>query len=87
MFCQFVRAQAVLWILYLEYSTVKYVPQWFPGAGFQRQAAYDRTLTAALVNRPWKFVKDAWVRYSCLFLLRDTYLAPVERNRSALRRN
>ncbi|KIM72092.1 hypothetical protein PILCRDRAFT_829992 [Piloderma croceum F 1598] len=40
---------------------LKYVPRWFPGAGFQRYAAYCRSLLSTFVEQPWNFVKDSWL--------------------------
>jgi hypothetical protein len=36
------------------YPLLKYVPKWFPGAGFQREAAQYRKLQEALRERPWE---------------------------------
>ena len=41
---------------------MKYVPSWFPGAGFQRQAARWKTLVDAMHARPYEIAKDAYVR-------------------------
>jgi len=38
-------------------STVKYIPTWFPGAQFQRDAKVWRGVTAAAKNRPFAVVK------------------------------
>ena len=41
------------------YSTVKYIPAWVPGAGFQRLAAHVKSLNYAIRNGPWeKVLKD-----------------------------
>jgi hypothetical protein len=40
---------------------VRYVPPWVPGAGFQRKAARWRSVLAALVDRPFKVVKQELV--------------------------
>ncbi|KAF7789964.1 hypothetical protein EIP86_000912 [Pleurotus ostreatoroseus] len=32
---------------------VKYIPKWFPGAGFKRQAALWRRSTREMINRPF----------------------------------
>ena len=40
-------------------STVKYIPAWVPGAGFQRVAARVKNLNYAIRNGPWeKVLKD-----------------------------
>ena len=40
-------------------STVKYIPAWVPGAGFQRVAAHIKSLNYAIRNGPWeKVLKD-----------------------------
>ena len=44
------------------YAVVKYVPQWFPGAGFQKKAAYWKSVVIRVVDEPWEFVKRGYVR-------------------------
>ena len=40
-------------------STVKYIPAWVPGAGFQRVAAQVKSLSYTIRNGPWeKVLKD-----------------------------
>ena len=40
-------------------STVKYVPAWVPGAGFQRLAAHIKSLNYTIRHGPWeKVLKD-----------------------------
>ncbi|KAK7043906.1 hypothetical protein VNI00_008072 [Paramarasmius palmivorus] len=41
---------------------LKYVPAWFPGAGFQKQAAYWKTLSSAMAHRPYNTVKEAFAK-------------------------
>ena len=41
---------------------MKYVPEWFPGAKFQKFARYYRGIQAAFRDRPFKAVQDAMVR-------------------------
>ena len=39
--------------------TVKYIPAWVPGAGFQRLAAHIKSLNHTIRNGPWeKVLKD-----------------------------
>ncbi len=40
---------------------LKYVPSWFPGARFQERAAYWKSLSEIMVNKPFNAVKDAFV--------------------------
>jgi len=37
---------------------LRYVPQWFPGAGFQKKAAHWKRVINSMVDLPWKYVKD-----------------------------
>ena len=40
-------------------STVKYIPAWVPGAGFQRLAAHVKKLNQTIRHGPWeKVLKD-----------------------------
>lgn len=41
---------------------VKYVPTWFPGAGFKRKAYEWRKLSQAMLERPFDMVKERVVR-------------------------
>lgn len=47
--------------------TVKYLPAWFPGAEFKRQAAEWKRLVDAMHMRPYEVAKAAYVRF-CLSL-------------------
>ena len=38
-----------------------YVPSWFPGAGFQKKAAYWRKLNETLVEMPFRYVQEQLV--------------------------
>lgn len=40
---------------------VKYVPQWMPGAAFQRQARRWKTLSIPARDKPWEHVKNRMV--------------------------
>ena len=39
------------------FPILKYVPSWFPGAGFQRKATHWREINAAMIQRPFDYVK------------------------------
>jgi hypothetical protein len=43
---------------------LKYVPSWFPGAGFQKKAARWRELANAMAEKPFRYVKEQVVRLS-----------------------
>lgn len=43
-------------------SVVKFVPAWFPGAGFQKKAQHWRELAHEFIDRPFIVVKNALVR-------------------------
>jgi hypothetical protein len=40
------------------FPSMKLIPQWFPGAGWKRRAAFLRGKNSILVNYPWNLVKD-----------------------------
>ena len=40
---------------------LKYVPSWFPGAGFQKQAARVREATDIMVEKPFRHVQEQLV--------------------------
>ena len=44
------------------FSVLKYVPSWFPGAGFQKKAAHWREVNRSLVEKPFRYVKEQLVR-------------------------
>lgn len=47
---------------YLNYAhLVRFVPSWFPGAGFQKWAADGRADYATVRDRPYEFVKNEMV--------------------------
>ena len=37
------------------------VPSWFPGAGFQKKAAYSRNLTKIMIETPFRYVQEQLV--------------------------
>ena len=41
---------------------LRYVPAWFPGAGFKRYAAECQVLTNEMQDRPLDYVKEQLVR-------------------------
>jgi hypothetical protein len=43
------------------FPILAYVPSWFPGAGFQKKAAYWRKLNAKLVEIPFRDVQEKLV--------------------------
>ena len=51
------------------FPVLKYVPSWFPGAGFQKKAAHWRELNKFLIEKPFRYVKEQLVRgqFSNLF--------------------
>ena len=44
------------------FPTLKYVPSWFPGAGFQKKAAYLRELSKIVIEKPFRYVEEQLVR-------------------------
>jgi hypothetical protein len=43
------------------FPILAYVPRWFPGAGFQKKAAYWRKLNETLVEKPFSYVQEQLV--------------------------
>ena len=43
------------------FPILKYVPSWFPGAGFQKKAAHWSQVNASMIQRPFDYVKDQLV--------------------------
>ena len=41
---------------------LKYVPSWFPGAGFKKKAARWKEANNAMAEKPFLHVKEQWVR-------------------------
>jgi hypothetical protein len=41
---------------------LKYVPSWFPGAGFQKKAARVRDATNTMAEKPFRHVQEQLVR-------------------------
>ena len=44
------------------FPILKYVPSWFPGAGFQKKAAHWREGNIALTETPFRYVEEQLVR-------------------------
>ena len=44
------------------FPVLKYVPSWFPGAGFQKKAARWRGVNKSLIENPSRYVKEQLVR-------------------------
>ena len=42
---------------------LKYVPSWFPGAGFQRKAKRVREVTNIMVEKPFRLVQEQLVQF------------------------
>ena len=48
---------------------LKYVPSWFPGAGFQKKAARWRDATNAMAEKPFRHVQEQLVNFIfCQFM-------------------
>ena len=43
------------------FPMLKYVPSWFPGAGFQKKAAYWSAVNAAMIRKPFSHVEEQLV--------------------------
>jgi hypothetical protein len=39
------------------FPILKYVPSWFPGAGFQKKAAQWKEITETMTEKPFRYVK------------------------------
>ncbi|KAI0635121.1 cytochrome P450 [Trametes polyzona] len=52
-----IAAAGVVWLVDL-FPPLKYIPSWFPGAGFKRDAAVWKGKMEAFVNVPYEFTKD-----------------------------
>ena len=46
---------------------LKYVPSWFPGAGFQKKAARWREANNTMAEKPFSHVKEQLVQLSFFF--------------------
>ena len=43
------------------FPILKYVPSWFPGAGFQKKAIHWRELNAIMTEKPFRYVEEQLV--------------------------
>jgi len=43
------------------FPSLKYVPEWMPGAGFKTKAKEWRKLSQAMINVPYNMVKEKFV--------------------------
>jgi hypothetical protein len=43
------------------FPVLKYVPSWFPGAGFQKKATHWRELNAIMIETPFSYVEEQLV--------------------------
>ena len=67
---------------------LRFVPAWFPGAGFKRQAKVWRGLISEFVNEPFDRVKANMVRFTffCLYIYLLVILTPyIHRKKEASR--
>jgi hypothetical protein len=68
----YVSASAVRSALATKAATVKYLPEWLPGAGFKRMAKAARARAEHMASVPFKHVKREVVR------LLSTWLRSIE---------
>jgi len=64
--------QTYILTLYLAFNNlrlVRYVPEWFPGAGFQRKAREWRQMLIDTVETPFAYVQNEMVRFHRLSLV------------------
>ena len=52
---------------------LKYVPSWFPGAGFQKKAARWREVNNAMAEKPFRHVKEQLVLDSISFFCESLF--------------
>ena len=43
------------------FPILKYVPSWFPGAGFQKKAARWSEINAIMIEKPFRYVEEQLV--------------------------
>ena len=55
-----IEASGAFWVD--MFPVLKYVPSWFPGAGFQKKAAHWRELNKTLIEKPFRYAKEQLVR-------------------------
>ena len=69
-FISFCRPISCSWY-WLEYSptfSVKYIPEWFPGAGFQKKASETKKILRDFANIPFQFTLDQTVFWNFWWL-------------------
>ena len=49
------------------FPILKYVPSWFPGAGFQKKATLVREATNIMVEQPFRLVQEQLVQFHFFF--------------------
>ena len=54
------RIPGAFWVDF--FPVLKYVPSWFPGAGFQKKAAHVREVTNTMAERPFRHVQEQLVK-------------------------
>ena len=53
---------AILGTFWVDFFPIlKYVPSWFPGAGFQKKATQWRELNAIMTEKPFRYVEEQLV--------------------------
>ena len=57
----------------LTANAVKYIPSWFPGAAFKRQAAKWKTSVDALFEEPFRAAKIDYVSLIVVKISRNSY--------------
>ena len=53
------------------FPILKYVPSWFPGAGFQRKAVYLSELNKIMIEKPFRHVEEQLVRGHFFFMAHE----------------
>lgn len=57
-------------------STVKYLPEWFPGVAFPKVAREGRQVTDAFRSMPYDMAKKQFVSFSFIFSC-SAYMQPI----------
>jgi hypothetical protein len=56
------------------FPILKYVPSWFPGAGFQKKAARGREALYTMAEKPFRHVQEQLVRGTHFLRAHELYL-------------
>ena len=56
------------------FPMLKFVPSWFPGAGFQIKAAYWKEFTRSMIETPFRYVEQQFVGCHDIELFLDNKL-------------